>query len=121
MAGNFPFTPSPGFSIGFTAGTSSQSRQVKQSDIGLNYWPSQVRLFNTGTVLVWIYFAAQPTAITIPIPGTNTVGTPGQCVPLVPGILEVFSLSNFQLANLWISDISTATSQNYYLTFGEGL
>jgi hypothetical protein len=121
MAGNFPFTACPGNTIGFTAGVASQSRLVQQSDIGLNYFPTQVRIRNAGTVDIWVWFSSTSTVLAIPVPGTTTVGTPSKGIPIVPGVLEVFTLSNFQLGTLYVSDISTSANQNYFLTFGEGL
>jgi hypothetical protein len=121
VAFNAPFQPLPGNTIGFTAGTSSQSRQVTPANFGLTQWPAQLRIYNNGTVLVWFWFSAQTITLTIPIPGTNNVGTPSPGIPLVPGILEIYSLTGYQGGSFWISDISTSNSQNYYLTPGEGL
>jgi hypothetical protein len=127
VAFNIPFAPANANTIGFTAGTSSQSRQVKFSDIwgggasAPQYWPPQWRIQNEGSVLVWIWFSSASFTISIPLPGTNNVGTPEQAIPLYPGIIEIFTLSNFQGSNLWISDISSANSQTYWLTPGEGL
>jgi hypothetical protein len=127
VAFNIPFAPLPANTIGFTAGTSAQSRQVTLANfwgnsVGVpNYWPPQLRINNLGSVPIWIWFSSAVFSIVIPTPGTNTVGTPQQAIPIVPGIIEIFTLSNFMGANLWISDISTANSQNYWLTPGEGL
>jgi hypothetical protein len=126
VAFNIPFAPANANTIGFTAGTSAQTRQVTFANLWGNainpgYWPPQLRIFNAGTVLVWIWFSPGSFAISIPLPGTNSVGTPAQAIPLVPGIVEIWSLNNFQGSNLWISDISSANSQNYWITPGEGL
>jgi hypothetical protein len=78
-------------------------------------------VYNAGTAVVWIWFSAQTATLVIPTPGTTTVGTPQFGIPIVPGILEVYTLTNFQGGSLWISDISTASGQIYWLTPGEGL
>jgi hypothetical protein len=121
LAFNSPFAPLPANTIAFTAGVSAQSRAVAQADFGFNQWPPQLRIFNNGTVIIWIWFSPAQVTLVIPVPGTTTVGTPSLGIPIVPGIVEVYSLSNFQGGALWISDISTSASQTYFLTPGEGL
>jgi hypothetical protein len=121
VAFNTPFQPLPANTIALTAGLAPQSRQVKLTDFGLSYWPPQFRVVNIGTVPVWLWISQASFSLTIPTPGTTTVGTPQLGVPIIPGIVEIYTLSNFQLANLWINDISTAANQTYYLTPGEGL
>jgi hypothetical protein len=121
VAFNTPFQPVPANTIALSAGLAPQSRQVKLTDFGLSYWPPQMRMVNVGTVPVWVWFSSASQTLVIPVAGTTTVGTPSEGIPLIPGIVEVFTLTNFQGQNLWVSDISTAAAQIYYLTPGEGL
>jgi hypothetical protein len=74
---------------------------------------SQVLCINRGTSDVWVSFTSATAVIAIPV-----VGTPSQALNLAPGAYIVFT---FQAGpNIWVNDISTGTSQPYYLTFGEG-
>lgn len=122
-----------GKSISFTTNatpSTSQSRLILLSDIGLGFSPTVVHVYNVGTALVWINFAAASGgSVVIPTPGTTTVGTPQIAYPLVPGAIEVFSFALPWTAQaglnspvgFYLQDISASASQTYHLTFGEGV
>lgn len=125
MANTTAFAPQGKTVSGQTNATPSTSNnyQIKPSDIGLTStggFPSQVRACNNGTADVWIVFAnATGTAAAFPTVSAGTVGTPAVGWRLKPGVVEVFSIPAGPA--LWVSDISGTASQQYDLTFGEGV
>ena len=101
------------------SGSTSTSRQITLANIGVTVFPSQVMVSNpTGNAIVWISFTSATATIAIPAAGTTTAGTPTYAIPILPGAVVVFTITAGP--NLWVQDISTSTSQTYYLTFGEG-
>jgi hypothetical protein len=87
---------------------------------GLQACPSQVRVVNTGTVVVYISFtSALRVAV---VPGAN----PGLELPVLPGVERVFTLQQVPNAlsatpyALQVNTISTVATQNLLVTFGEG-
>lgn len=91
---------------------------------GINYCPSQVRVVNTGTAIVYLSITSAARVAVVP-----TAGTPSQEYPVLPNEDVVFTLSaqpqqsqtgNTNLA-LFINTISASASQVLNVTFGEGM
>ena len=121
MAYNSPFQPQGNTVSLTTSGTAStsQSRQVTAANFGVQNFPQSVRIANPGSAIVWISFTLATATLTIPTAGTTTAGTPQPCFPLLPGVVEVFTLPAGPV--VFVNDISTGTSQTYHITAGEGM
>lgn len=89
--------------------------------------PSQVRVLNTGTTVIWLVFTPVTATAAIPVSGTTTTGTPANTFPVYPAVIEVFgigftgNINATGLAGLWCNSISAGVSQAFTLTFGEGI
>lgn len=118
------FTPK-GNTITFTTsgtGSTAQGVLITPANLGLptaSALPTQVRMVNRGTTDVFVSFTPAPATISLPVAGTTTVGTPAPGIYLIPGIVEAFTLPTGDV--VWMNNISTAVSQSYYVTFGEGM
>lgn len=118
-----------GKTISFSAGVASQSRLILQSDLGLNFTPSAVRIINAGSAIIWFNMAAASGgSVVIPTPGTTTVGTPQLAIPVMPNAIEVLTLpipwtiqAASNVSGFFLQDISTVAAQVYHLLFGEGV
>lgn len=124
MAINAPFSPH-GLTVGLaTSGTAStaNSRQITSTILGIKDSVfaalQSVMCVNRGTADVWISFTTATATIAIPVADGTDTGTPAQALVLIPGAYLIFTLNTGP--TLWVNDISTGTSQDYYLTFGEG-
>lgn len=122
MAGNTAFTPQGKTITLQTSATpsTSQNRQVKESDFAISTLPSQFRIVNNGSADIWIVLSSTsaPTAA-FPTAGTTTVGTPQPGIRVKAGLTEV--IGNPAGPSLFIADICSVASQTYDITAGEGL
>ncbi len=130
-----PFMPIGNAVILTTNGTASTVNNVMVPFVpsaGLNIasaQPNSIRMINKGSADIWVSFTAASTAITIPVAGTTTVGTPSAVSWLAPGleitltIPGVFQLSGASATGygFWLNNISTGVSQTFYFQLGEGM
>jgi hypothetical protein len=87
---------------------------------GLQSCPSQAKIYNAGTVVVFISFTSA--LRTAAIPGTN----PSLEFPVLPGAIVTVTIPQTPNVNsatpycLQINTISATATQQLYVTFGEG-
>jgi hypothetical protein len=89
--------------------------------------PTQMRIINSGTTVIWFNTTATSTVIAIPVAGTVTVGTPGLPTWAFPN-LEITMTMNAGWTSqgagvygFYINTISTVATQPLWVTLGEGL
>jgi hypothetical protein len=120
-----PFAPQGNTISLTTSGTPStvQSMAVTPANFGMSgntTLPCQYMLISNGTADIWVVFAptaALAAAAALPTPGTTTVGTPTLGFRLKPGVIMIVSWGG---PTLFIGNLSTAASQNFDITPGEG-
>jgi hypothetical protein len=91
---------------------------------GINQCPTQARVVNTGTGIVYLSITSAARVAVIP-----TAGVPQQEYPILPGEDIVFTLNTAPQPSLtgtvdqalFINTISTVASQVLNITFGEGM
>jgi len=89
---------------------------------GSKHSPMQARIRTdiANTADVWISFGGDGgTTATIPAASLGTVGTPSREMPYAPNSVEIAAGIGGHVAS--INCISSAASQKFYVTFGEGL
>jgi len=106
-----------------TAGTFTVTWPVSTlQGFGLKHSPMQARIRTDvgNTADVWISFGGDGGATaTIPTASNNAVGTPSREMPYAPNSVEI--APGIQGHAVSINYISSAASQKFYVTFGEGL
>lgn len=107
------FLPDDNATVGHTVTTSSSRVQLRAAATGEQSDTVQVRVYNTGSVAVFVRFGNSSVTATVPVVGGAAGG-----VAIAPGSVEPFGIRS---SDTHVAAITSSGSATVYWTLGEGV